>query len=445
VEAHRLGGDCLNTGCVPSKSLIKAARLVRELRATGEFGVSPPQPVKTDFARVLERVRRVRSEISWNDSAARARSLGVDVFLGTGHFQDERTLVVGQAELSFARALIATGSRPAVPDVPGLETAGYWTNETVFEIQKRPERLAVLGGGPLGCELAQAFLRLGSRVLLLQSAGQLLEREDPDAAQLLQKIFSDEGMDVALSANLVGVELQGHKKILRYQAGGQETTAVVDEILVGAGRAPVVEGLDLEKAGVRYSRQRGVTVNEFLQTSNPRIYAAGDVATPLRFTHAAEAMARVVVRNALFPGKQRLDLSSLPRCTYTDPEIAHVGRSEQELKAARVPFEAFVRPLGEVDRAVIEGETLGFVKLLAHRRTHRLLGACLVGAHAGEMTGEVTLALQHGLKLGGLAAVVHPYPSQSEALRQAALAYERTRLTPRLKSWLARWLAWARR
>jgi mercury(II) reductase len=444
VEAHRLGGDCLNTGCVPSKGMIKAARLVREFQQAREFGVEAGKGPQVDFARVMERVRRIRSEISWRDSATRARSLGVDVFLGTGRFRDGHTLDVDGHALSFVKAVIATGSRPAAPEVPGLDKAGFWTNETVFEISRLPERLAVVGGGPIGCELAQAFQRLGSRVLLLQHAPRLLEREDPEAAALVQKIFQDEGLEVVLSAELLGVEQLGEKKSIRYVSAGKETAAEVDEILVGAGRAPNVEHLDLEKAGVAYNRRSGVEVNEFLQTSNPRVFAAGDVCTLLRFTHAAEAMARLVVRNALFPGSERLDLSCLPRCTYTDPEVAHVGLSESELQAKNLPWETFKHPLAEVDRAAIDGETVGFVKLHAHRGTHRLLGATLVGAHAGEMLAEVTLAIKHRLKLGDLASVIHPYPTQGEALRQAAQLHERTRLTPTLKRWFSRWLAWQR-
>ncbi|NTV51620.1 MAG: FAD-containing oxidoreductase [Candidatus Firestonebacteria bacterium] len=445
VENQHLGGLCLNAGGVLSQSLIKASRLVRHLRPDGDFGVGLPQPSQVDFGQVMARVRKVRSELSWNDSATRISGLGVDVFWGAARFHDRRTVRVADLSLRFSRALIATGSRPILPEVAGLPEAGFLTSDSVFEIRQRPQRLAVLGGGPLGCELAQAFLRLGVRVLLLEKSGHLLDREDADAAALLQAAFAAEGMDVVLSAELLEAERRGNKKTLRYRAEGQEVNVVVDEILVATGRAPRVDGLDLEKAGVHFSRSRGVAVNAFLQTSNPRIFAAGDVCTARGFRQGAEATARVVVRNALFPGKTCMDFFQLPRCIGTDPEIGHVGRTEKEIKAARLPYESFTHHLRDTDRGAIDQETTGFIKVHAHRKTHRLLGATCVGAHAGELLPALTLAMQQGLTLGDLARMIQPYPAQAELLRQAALAYKRTRLTPVRRQWLARWLVWQRR
>ena len=394
----------------------------------------------------MERMRRLRAGISRHDSAQRLRDLGVDVFLGEARFTARDTVEVAGRTLRFKKAVIATGGRPVRPALPGLKEAGYLTNETVFSLTRRPERLLVLGGGPIGCELAQAMQRLGCQVTLLHKYGRLLNKEDPEVADLMQQVFRRDGLNLILKATPIRVEVTESGKVLHFESEGQAGLIEVDEILIGAGRAPNVEGLDLETAGVKYEagKGRGVLVNDRLQTSNPWIYAAGDVCLPYQFTHMADAAARLVLQNALFFGRKKLSALTIPWCTYTDPEIAHVGLNETAAQQQGLAVQTLVKPLSEVDRAVVDGETEGFVKILVKPGTDQILGATIVARHAGEMISEVTTAMVAGLGLGTLAAVIHPYPTQAEAIRQAGDLYNRTRLTPRVKRWLARYLAWRR-
>lgn len=446
VERHLMGGDCLITGCVPSKAVIRSARLIGELREAASLGVRVPAGVAVDFGAVMERMRRVRAEISPHDSAWRfSRELGVDVFLGEAAFTAPDALAVDGQTLRFARAVVATGARAGHPPIPGLVEAGFLTSETVFELTERPGRLAVIGGGPVGCELAQAFHRLGAEVTLLSDAPQLLPREDPDAAEIVRRALLRDGVRVVLDATVAGVGRDGGRKALRYRQRGTEEAVVADEILVATGRVPSVDGIGLEAAGVRYTRE-GVVVDDYLRTTNPRIYAAGDVCLGWKFTHAADAAARIVVQNALFgpAGRRRLSGLVMPWCTYTDPEVAHVGLNERRAREEGVAVDTLVRHLGDVDRARTDGETDGFVKVHVRRGTGRIVGATLVARRAGEMLGELTLAMVAGVGLGRLSSVIHPYPTQAEAMRQLADQYRRTRLTPFARGVLGTWLRWAR-
>ncbi len=446
VERHFMGGDCLNVGCVPSKTLIRSARAAAEVRDAERFGVHLDGSAEVDFAAVMERVRRVRAHISPHDAAARFRDhYGVDVFLGDGRFTASDTLEVGSAPLRFARAVIATGARAAVPDIPGLAEAGFYTNETIFNLTELPARLAVLGGGPIGCELAQAFARLGSMVTIIQRGPQFLPREDVDAAALLETAFARDGIDVRLGATLARVELQGSVKRLHLDAGGIASTIEAEAILVGVGRAPNVEGLGLDAAGVRVG-QRGVEVDDFGRTANRRIYAAGDVCSPYKFTHAADFMARLVIQNAFFGflGRKRLSGLTIPWCTYTDPEIAHVGLYEHEAKAQGIGIRTFTTPMLEVDRAIAEGDDEGFVKVHVKDGSDEILGATVVARHAGDIISEVTTAMAGGLGLGSLAKVIHPYPTLAEVVRTTGDAFNRTRLTPGRAALLRRYFAWRR-
>ena len=444
VEEHLLGGDCLIAGCVPSKTLLRAARAAHEIRAAQPLGVRAPGGVEVDFGAVMARLRRVRAEIASNDSVARFTGLGVDVFLGRGRFQGPDTLEVAGARLRFARAVIATGARAVHPAIPGLLEAGFLTNENVFHLTEQPRRLALIGGGPVGCELAQAFARLGSEVTLIHDREQLLEREDPDAGSILERVLRREGVRLLLGAAVEQVERASGEKRLRVKhAGGLETVAV-DEILVGAGRRPNLEGLGLEAAGVRHDPVRGVEVDDRLRTSNRRIYAAGDVYMAWRFTHAADAAARIVIQNALFLGRRRLSALTMPWCTYTDPEIAHVGLAPREAEEQGLALDTYLRPLSEVDRARADDASEGFVKLHVAKGKDRILGATVVARNAGDLVSEISVAMAGGVGLGRLAQVIHPYPTQAEAIRQLGDAYNRTRLTPRAKLVLGRWLAWRR-
>jgi len=444
VERHLMGGDCLNVGCVPSKSIIRSSRIIGEVREAHRLGVRIPAGVEADFPAVMERMRRLRAEISHHDSARRFRELGVDVFLGAGRFIGPNSMEVDGTVLRFAKAVIATGARPVDPPVEGLAEGGYLTNETVFSLTERPRRLLVLGGGPIGCELAQAFRRLGSEVIVAGRAPQFLPREDQDAAAILATAFQRDGIDIRLHTTISRVVVAGEGKQVHLVTDGREDVVTVDEILAGTGRAPNVEGLGLEEAGVAYDARSGVKVNDFLQTTNPTIYAAGDVCLAHKFTHTADATARIVIQNALFRGHKKLSALTIPWCTYTDPEIAHVGLYERQAKEKGMEVDTFMRQLSDVDRAITDGEGEGFVKVHVRKGTDKILGATIVARHAGEMISEITLAMVGNIGLRTLATVIHPYPTQAEAIKQVADAYNRTRLTGFVKGVFRRWLDWTR-
>lgn len=443
IERHLMGGDCLNVGCVPSKCLIRSARVVADMRESQPFGIQPPETLQIDFGAVMARMRQVRAEISPHDSAARFQKLGVDVFLGQARFRDGQTIEVqaggGSVELRFKKAVIATGARAAQPDIPGLATAGCLTNETVFSLTERPARLAVIGGGPIGCELAQTFRRLGSEVVLLHKGDHLLDREEPEAAELIQQQFVREGVRLVLNCQINRVEATESGKQIDFEGSGAADRITVDQILIGAGRTPNVEGLNLEAVGVAYDA-RGVKVNDYLQTTNPRIFAAGDICMDWKFTHAADAAARIVIKNALFApfglGKSKLSGLVMPWVTYTDPEVAHVGLYESEAQQQGVAVQTIRIPLDTVDRALADGETAGFLKILHPPGSDKILGATLVSRHAGETISEITAAMVNNLGLSQLASVIHPYPTQAEAIKKAADAYRRTLLTPRSQFFL---------
>ncbi len=443
VERHLLGGDCLNVGCVPSKCVIRSSRTVGDVRDAERFGVRAPGRAEADFGAVMERMRRVRAGISHHDSASRFRGLGVDVFLGDARFTGSDSVEVAGATLRFKRAVITTGARASELPIPGLAAAGFLTNETVFSLTERPRRLAVIGAGPIGCELAQAFHRLGSEVVLLNDVPHILPREDDDAAAIVARVFQREGMRLVMNAKITRVERSAGGKTLHVESDGRADEVTVDEILVGVGRAPNVEGLNLETVGVAYDRG-GVKVDDRLRTTNPRIYAAGDVCMSAKFTHAADFAARTVIQNALFLGRKKLSALTIPWCTYTDPEVAHVGEYERDARARGVEVDTFTVPLTEVDRALADGEEEGFVRVHVKRGGDTILGATIVARHAGEMINEITLAMVAKVGLGRIANVIHPYPTQAEAIRKAGDLYNRTRLTPRVKRIFDTWLAWTR-
>lgn len=449
IERHLLGGDCLNWGCVPSKAIIRSARVMGELRKAAELDIHVPDGVEVDFGAVMARMRSLRADISHDDSMARLQREGVEVFLGEARFTGPDTVEVfdGQERqtLRFAKALIATGGRARDLPVPGLAEAGYLTNETLFQLTEQPRRLAVIGGGPIGAEMAQTFARLGTDVTIFIRDDSFLPKEDREAAAIVEAAFRRDGVEFICGADLQGVTLSETGKVLHYQQEGQPGQLEVDAILVSIGRVPNVEGLGLEAAGVAYTPQ-GVTVDDTLRTSNPRIYAAGDVAVKYQFTHMADAAARIVLQNALFPGpKKKLSNLVIPWTTYTAPEVAHVGRYTHELDAAGVAYEVFHKSLSEVDRARTDGETEGFVKVLVKQGSDQILGATIVASEAGEMINEITLAMVAGLGLKTLSTVIHPYPVQSEAIKKIADGYNRTRLTPTVKRVFETWLSWTRR
>lgn len=440
VERHLLGGDCLNVGCVPSKAMLRSARVVGELRRAASLGVTAGE-VTVDFPGVMQRMRRRRASIAHHDSAARLQSLGIDVFFGTAAFTDRESVVVDGRYLRFKKAVIATGGRPSAPPVPGLNDVPFLTNESVFTLTELPRRLLVIGAGPIGCELAQAFARFGATVTVFDRASQLLPREDPDAAAVLHQHFRRDGITLALGAALGECRRVDGEIHLRYRmdAAGTDHEVAGDALLVAAGRAPNIEALNLGAAGIEATAQ-GVVVDDRLRTSNPRVYASGDVCSPYKFTHAADALSRVVLQNALFHGWKKASALVIPWVTYTDPEVAHVGLTHDEGKKAGVA-EISV-PLSDIDRAVVDDETDGFVRVYHERG--RLRGATIVAPHAGELIGEFTYAMTHGGTLSALSATVHPYPTVGEAFRKAGDAYRRQSLTPRVRRWLQRYFAWTR-
>ena len=442
IERDLLGGDCLNVGCVPSKAIIRTANLYADMRKGRHYGAQMPNEIIVDFSAVMQRMRGIRARISRADSVQRLIAAGVDVFFDPAAFAGTDALMVDGAKLQFRKALIATGARPDTPSIPGLAEAGYLTNETVFDLTQLPRRLLVIGGGPLGCELAQAFCRLGSQVTIVQDMPLFLPKEERDAAQILSDAMARDGIEVRLNTAAVNVRIDGTQKVVDLVSDAYKSTVVVDAILTGTGRVPNVEGLNLESADVEYDRTTGIKVNDFLQTSNRRIYAAGDVCLEHKFTHTADASARIVVRNALFLGRQRMSSLIIPWCTYTDPAIAHVGTYVRQANAQNIPVKTFTIPLHEADRAIADGEEEGFVKIHVKEGTDRILGATIVARHAGEMINEITLAMVAGIGLRTLAQVIHAYPTQAEAIKKAADAYNRTRLTPAIHSMLRHWLQW---
>lgn len=444
VERERMGGDCLNVGCVPSKGLIGAARVARQLRRAGDFGVHVEGTVAVDFCAAMERMRRLRARISAKDSAARFRDLGVDVYLGEGRFVDSNRVRVGGGILEFRRAVIATGARASVPSIPGLDGVRYLTNETVFSLTERPRRLGVIGAGPIGCELAQSFALLGSNVLLVEAAHGILPREDPDASGVVRSSLQRDGVRILCCGRDLVLQRREDGIGLGLESHDARHDEVVDELLVSTGRTPNVEGLGLEAAGVDYDPRQGVRVDDRLRTTNPNIYAAGDVASTYRFTHAADFLARIAIRNALFMGRARASALTIPWCTYTSPEIAHVGLSETEARQRGVPIDTYVQELAEVDRAVLAGEDEGLVKVHCRRGGDRILGATIVAANAGELISEVTLAMNFRIGLRGLGNTIHPYPTQAEAIRKLGDQFNRKRLTPLVASLFRKWLSWTR-
>ncbi len=440
IEKHLMGGDCLNVGCVPSKCLIRSARAVADIRDAKPFGVSSPGETEIDFPAVMERMRQVRTKISPVDSAISAQKAGVDVFFGEGHFNSDRTITVGGQKLKFKKAVIASGARAVKPRIPGIEDVGYLTNETVFSLTEAPQRLAVIGGGPIGCELAQAFQRLGCQVILFHRGHHVLNKEDRDAAEIVQKALIKDGIRLVLSCQMETVEQTTVGKVIHFNCDGQSESIVVDEILAGAGRQPNVESLNLEAVGVEYDPKKGVMVNNYLQTTNPKIYAAGDICMNWKFTHAADAAARIVLKNTLFSpfgfGKYKLSNLVMPWATYTDPEIAHVGMYEQDAHAKGIDCNIIKIDFDDVDRALAEGETEGFVKILHKKGSDEILGATIVARHGGEMISEITTAIVHKIGLSKMSSVIHPYPTQAEAIKKAADTYRRTLLTPNTKKFL---------
>ena len=448
VEHELLGGDCLNHGCVPSKALLAAARRAAAVRRSGDYGIDAG-PGTVDFGAVMERMRRLRAGIARGDGAQRFRGLGVDVFLGTGRFAGRDALEVeasggGRSVLRFKRAVLATGARPLVVPVPGLDSVPFLTNLSLFTLTELPRRLAVVGAGPIGVEMAQAFARFGSEVTVVAMDPQVLPREDPEAAAIVRAALERDGVRFELGARMSRVERRAGSKVLAFERDGQPGEVVADELLLAMGRAPNVEGLGLEAAGIDLDGRGRLVVDDRLRTTNPRVLAAGDVAGGHQFTHAADAMARLVIQNAFFFGRGRASDLTMSWCTYTEPEVAHVGLYEGEEQRAGCALASRRMDFSEIDRSRLEGETEGFAKLVHERRSGRLRGATVAGAHAGELIGEMLLAVRQRLKVTELSAVIHPYPTAASIWGRLGDQASGARLTPLVAKVLQRVIAWRR-
>lgn len=443
IERHLMGGDCTNYGCVPSKAVIRSARAAYAIREAASFGISAHNGDQVDFPRVMERMRRLRTLISANDSVERFTKLGAEVYLGDAKFVAKNEIEVDGRRLSFSKAIIATGARATTLDLPGFAETGYLTNETVFSLETLPKTLLVIGTGPIGCELAQTFRRFGSEVILVGRGTRLLPNDDKDAAEIVHRCFEREGIHVLFGSKLLRAERADGRRRVFLDRGGKEEQIIADEILVAIGRKPNIEGLNAEAAGVKTDAS-GVLVNDMLRTSNPDIYAAGDICSSHKFTHAAEAMARIAIQNALFFGRKHVSDLVIPWSTYTDPEVAHVGITEKEAAKRGDEVITFTKELADTDRAILDGETEGYVRLYMNREDGKLLGATIVGSHAGESIGEAVLAMKQKLKVGDLSGVIHPYPTQAEAIKRAADLQYRSRLKPWMRRVLDKYFRFRR-
>ena len=443
IERGLMGGDCLNVGCVPSKALISAARKAASIRNAEHYGIQSTSP-NVDFAEVMERMRRLRASISPHDSAKRFTELGIDVFFGQGTFTSSNTVVVGDQTLHFKKAVIATGARAAELPIPGLKETGFLTNETLFSLTELPRRLVVIGGGPIGCEMAQSFARFGSQVTLIEQASHIMSREEEDAALIVQNAMQKDGVEIVLNTKVIRVERDGLDRVVVVSQAGQEERIRGDQILIGIGRTPNLDGLGLEAVGIAAHPQQGIEVDDRLRTTNANIYAAGDVCSKYKFTHSADFLARVVIQNTLFMGRAKASKLIIPWCTYTSPEVSHVGIYPHEAGNQGLELSTFTQPLSGVDRAILDGEIDGFVRVHCKKGSDQILGATIVAAHAGDMIGEIVMAMKHRIGLGKIASVIHPYPTQTEAVRKLGDQFNRTKLTPTVKALFNTWLRWTR-
>ncbi len=442
IERNMMGGDCLNVGCVPSKGVIRAARAWHDARTASQRFGGPVASGEGDFATAMERMRRLRAGISHHDSFERFSGLGIDVFMGDAAFVASDAVEVAGERLHFRRAIVATGARASAPPIPGLDTVDYLTNETLFNLTEAPQSLGVIGAGPIGCEMAQSFARLGIEVHLIEAMDRILTVEEEDAAQIVRQQLLADGVKIYCCGKNTKISSaeDGRKRITvdadLVHGDQQHFDLAVDELLISVGRKPNTDGLGLEAAGVEYTKH-GVTVDDNLRTSNRRIFAVGDIASRYKFTHAADALARIAIQNALFFGRKKASDLVIPWCTYTSPEIAHVGIYPKDAAETGIELDSFEIPMASVDRAILDGGDEGFLRIYARKGKDEILGATIVAEHAGDLIGEISLAMTNGIGLGKIAATIHPYPTQAEVIKKAGDAWSRTRLTPKAKKLFA--------
>ncbi|HIF9211287.1 dihydrolipoyl dehydrogenase [Photobacterium damselae] len=452
IEKHKMGGDCLNTGCVPSKALIRAAHNMAEIQRAAEFGVSTG-PIAVDFKQVMTRVQNVISKIEPHDSIERYRFLGVNCITGEAIIRSPWEVEVDGKIITTKNIVIATGARPLVPNIPGLQSVNYLTSDTVWSLQEQPQKLLVLGGGPIGCELAQSFARLGTKVTLVEMAPQLLIREDSDAAKLVQDSLIADGVDIKLEhkamrfESIVDANGKTMGKVYLDFHNEQQVTVEFDAVLLALGRVANVQGFGLEELGITTTARGTVEVNDYLQTQYPNIYAVGDVVGPYQLTHAASHQAWYAAVNGLFGQFKRFkaDYSVMPAATYTSPEVARVGLNEKEATAQGIEFDVVTYGIDDLDRAITDGEDHGFIKVITPKGKDTILGATIVGANAGDLLAEFTLAMRHNLGLNKILATVHPYPTMSEAVKYTAGVWKRNNAPEKLLEWVAKYHRWMRK
>lgn len=452
IEKHKMGGDCLNTGCVPSKALIRAAHNMAEIQRAAEFGVSTG-PIAIDFKQVMTRVQKVISKIEPHDSIERYRSLGVNCITGEAIIRSPWEVEVAGKIITTKNIVIATGARPLVPNIPGLQSVNYLTSDTVWSLQEQPQKLLVLGGGPIGCELAQSFARLGTKVTLVEMAPQLLIREDSDAAKLVQDSLIADGVEIKLEhkamrfESIVDANGKTMGKVYLDFHNEQQVTVEFDAVLLALGRVANVQDFGLEELGITTTARGTVEVNDYLQTQYPNIYAVGDVVGPYQLTHAASHQAWYAAVNGLFGQFKRFkaDYSVMPAATYTSPEVARVGLNEKEATAQGIEFDVVTYGIDDLDRAITDGEDHGFIKVITPKGKDTILGATIVGTNAGDLLAEFTLAMRHNLGLNKILATVHPYPTMSEAVKYTAGVWKRNNAPEKLLEWVAKYHRWMRK
>jgi pyruvate/2-oxoglutarate dehydrogenase complex dihydrolipoamide dehydrogenase (E3) component/uncharacterized membrane protein YdjX (TVP38/TMEM64 family) len=445
IEKHRMGGDCLNTGCVPSKALIRSAKFLSHVKRAREFGIRTAS-AEFDFAEVMERVQRVIRTVEPHDSAERYSGLGVEVIHGEARITSPYTVEIEGRTLSTRSIVIAAGGRPFVPEIPGIEEVGYVTSDTIWELRELPGRLLVLGGGPIGSELTQCFARLGSQVTMVQRRDRILPREDPEFSELVMDRFRAEGVDLRLQHRPKAFRVENGERLLICEHEGQELSIPFDLLLVAVGRSANVTGYGLEELGVPVTRARTVEVNEYLQTRYPNIYACGDVAGPFQFTHVAAHQAWYASVNALFGGLKRFkaDYSVIPWSTFTDPEVARVGLNEQEATEKDIAYEVTTYGIDDLDRAIADEEAHGLVKVLTVPGKDKILGVTIAGEHAGDLIAEFVAAMRHGIGLNKILGTIHIYPTLVEANKYAAGEWKKAHAPQTALRWLARYHAWRR-
>lgn len=443
IERHKMGGDCLNTGCVPSKAILRSAKIASYMRRADEFGIEAVE-TKPVFNKVMQRVQDVIKTIEPHDSVERFTGLGVQCVQGEAKFIDKETVEVNGERLRAKNIIIATGARPFVPPIPGLDSIDYLTSDNIWELKEQPKRLVVLGGGPIGCELSQAFVNLGSEVTQVEMNDRIMGREDPDVCDFIQEKFTKDGIKVLTSHKAVRVETSGNKKTLVCETDGKEIEIPFDEILVSIGRKANTSGFGLESLGIKLRKNGTIDTDDYLRTSVPNIYAIGDVTGPYQFTHTSAHQAWYATVNSLFGfvKKFRVDYRVIPWATFTMPEVARVGLNETDAKRANTPYQVTSYGIDDLDRAIADGEAHGFIKVLTKPKSDKILGVTIVGPHSSDLIAEYVLAMKHGIGLNKILGTIHLYPSLAEANKYVAGNWKRAnqpegllRLVEKFHSW----------